>query len=139
MRISDCGLRCMHSSPRGFEFFNPKSAISNREPTRRVGVRRTNLKSPGRSPRTTGFKFALTNSNPLGIVSTNEEQHDSSRVNPALPEAVNVGFSFAIGICFAEKKIFLGYNFPCFLPKWLVLSLASNEPELQIPTGLVNR
>ena len=59
-------------------------------------------------------KFALTNRIPLGIVSANEQQYDSSRVNPALPEAVKVGFSFAIVICVAEKKIFLGYNFLCF-------------------------
>jgi hypothetical protein len=60
------------------------------------------------------IKIALTNRSPLGIVSANEQQNDSSRVNPALPEAVKVGFSFAIVMCLAEKKIFLGYNFPCF-------------------------
>ena len=57
------------------------------------------------------IKIALTNRSPLGIVSANKQQHDSSRVNPALPEAVKVGFSFTIVICLAEKKIFLGYNF----------------------------
>jgi len=60
------------------------------------------------------IKIALTNRSPLGIVSANEQQHDSSRVNPALPATVKVGFSFTIVICLAEKKIILGYNFPRF-------------------------
>jgi hypothetical protein len=67
-----------------------------------------------RLQRAARFKFALTNTSPLGIVSANEQQHDSSRVNPALPEAVKVGFSFAIVICLAEKKIFFGYSPPWF-------------------------